>query len=459
MKRYRQQDLEDWSRALGRKPLVVRGARQVGKSFLVRSWGAQRYTRVAEANLERRPELGDCFVDNDPRATLRRLEVALGQVIVADGSTLLFLDEIQAAPQTLARLRWFAEELPALPIVAAGSLLDFALRSPDVATPVGRISFLHLEPMGFGEFCLALGEDPLVAWLQELTAQRIAKGRSIPEEMHAKAAGLFRAWLLVGGMPAVVEAYRAERSALAAAAVQRDLMATLRDDFAKYAGRVPHARLRSVLDSVPQQLGRKFTYRHVDPDERAADLKRAVDLLCLARVCHRVRATPARGLPLGAGAKDAAFKLLSLDVGLVSAALRVDLAAMERTPELALVHRGALAEQAVGQLLRVTFESNDEPALYWWRRERRGAEAELDYVHAVGGRLIPIEVKSGKAGTLKSLHGFVAERGLPLALRVHSRPPEVQDVEAETPLGRASYRLLSLPPYLVEQAPGLIERL
>jgi hypothetical protein len=457
VRRARQKDLEAWAGLPDRKPLIVRGARQVGKSYLVRSFGAERFRGVAEANLERRPELSACFADNDPRAALRRLEVVLGRAIPADGSTLLFLDEIQAAPQVLAKLRWFAEELPQLPVIAAGSLLDFALRSPEVATPVGRIGFLHLEPMGFEEFCLALGEDALVRWLgSEVTVERIAEEKAMPDELHGHALKLFRTWLLVGGMPAAVEAFRGERSLLAAATVQRDLLATLRDDFAKYAGRVPHERLRRVLDSIPQQLGGKFTYRRVDRDERAAGLKQAVELLCLARVCHRVRATPARGLPLGAGADDDAFKLLHLDVGLVSTSLGLDLRALESAADLTLVNQGALAEQAVGQLLRLTFAANDEPALYWWRREKKGSEAELDFVHAQGSRVLPIEVKSGKTGTLRSLHTFMAERGLSLALRVNAGMPALQDIALSTPLGSAKYRLLSIPAYLVEHATRLL---
>jgi hypothetical protein len=412
---------------------------------------------VVEANLERRPELAGCFVDNDPRAILRRLEVVLGRTIPSDGSSLLFLDEIQAAPQVLAKLRWFAEELPELPLISAGSLLDFALRSPEVGTPVGRISFLYLEPMGFEEFCLALGEEPLVGWLtSEVTGERIAAGTAMPEELHRHALALFRTWLLVGGMPAAVETFRIERSLLGVEAIQRDLLATLRDDFAKYSGRVPHERLRRVLDSVPQQLGSKFTYRRVDRDERASSLKQAVELLCLARVCHRVRATPARGVPLAAGADDSAFKLLQLDVGLVSTNLGLDLAAIERAEDLTLVNQGAVAEQAVGQLLRLTFAANDDPRLYWWRREKRGSEAELDYVHALGSRVIPIEVKSGKTGTLKSMHGFMAERDLTLALRINSAPPILHGLSVRTPFGDTSYRLLSIPAYLVEEASRLI---
>jgi hypothetical protein len=206
---------------------------------------------VIEANLERRPELAGCFADNDPRASLRRLEVALGKAIPSDGSALHFLDEIQAAPQVLAKLRWFAEELPALPVIAAGSLLDFALRDPEVATPVGRITLLHLEPMGFEEFCLALEEEPLVRWLrEEVTGRSIAAGTAMPGELHGRALELFRTWLLVGGMPAAVEAFRTEGSLLGVAAVQRDLPATLRDEQpARLRGR---ARFRA---RTARQLG------------------------------------------------------------------------------------------------------------------------------------------------------------------------------------------------------------
>ena len=266
MKRAREADLTRWLDASERKPLVLRGARQVGKSYLVRDFAARRVGALAEANVERRPELKGCFADNDPRATLRRLEVVLGQSIPSDGSTLLFLDEIQAAPEVLAQLRWFAEELPSLPIIAAGSLLDFALRSPAFSMPVGRLTFLYLEPMGFEEFCLALGEDPLVGWLREgVTLETIRSGAARGGPEHSKALRLFREWLVVGGMPAAVEAYRNRRSFLEVAALQRDLLATLRDDFAKYSGRVPHARLTKVLASIPQQLGAKFTFARIDP--------------------------------------------------------------------------------------------------------------------------------------------------------------------------------------------------
>jgi uncharacterized protein len=377
----------------------------------------------------------------------------LKQSIPADGGFLLFFDEIQAAPEVLAKLRWFAEELPSLPVIAAGSLLDFTVADHRFSMPVGRISYLHLEPMGFREFCLALGEDALVRWMrEEVSLERIMAGTAMPAPLHDQAQQLFRAWILVGGMPAAVEAYRVQRSFLPVSDLHRELLATFRDDFAKYADRVHHRRLLAVLDSVPAQLGQKFMYTRVDRDERTAALRQALELLTLARACHRVIATPARGLPLGAGADDRTFKVIHLDIGLAATGLRLDAAQLESADDLIVINAGAVAEQAVGQLLRLTVASNEDPALWYWQRESRYAQAEIDYLSSAGGRVLPIEVKSGAGGALKSLHLFMAERGLPWAVRLNSMPPVVQDVDVMTTSGqRVRYRLLSLPMYLTEE--------
>jgi uncharacterized protein len=440
-------------------PLVLRGARQVGKSWLVRTWGTQRFGRVVEVNLERRPESAACFTDNDPQAVLQRLEVQLGQRIPADGSALLFLDEIQAVPEVLAKLRWFAEEMPQLPVIAAGSLLDFALAEHRFSMPVGRISYLHLEPMGFLEFCHACGEEPLARWLDEkLTLAAIRNG--VPTDLHGKAIALFHSWVLVGGMPAAVAAFAREHSYLPVADVHRELLATVRDDFAKYADRVHHRRLTAVLDSVPNQLGQKFTYARVDRDERATALKQALALLTLARVCHRVVSTPGKGLPLGAGADAKTMKVIHLDVGLASSALRLDLAALERADDLDLVNDGAIAEQAVGQLLRLIGQGNEEPALWYWLREARSSAAEVDYIAAPTGHVLPIEVKAGAGGAMRSLHVYMAERKLSWAARFNSAAPLLQDIDTTAATGKpVRYRLLSLPAYAVECLPRLAQEM
>jgi predicted AAA+ superfamily ATPase len=448
--------LDRWAARSPRKPLIVRGARQVGKSWLIRHWGGQHFGRVVEINFERYAHLHAAFCDNDPRQTLARLELLTGQRLPTDGSVLLFLDEIQAQPEVIAKLRWFAEETPELPVIAAGSLLDFALADHDFSMPVGRVSFLHLEPMGFEEFCLALGEDLLVDWIRHrVTVEALRAGDPLIHVGHDKALGLARLWLLTGGMPAAVDAYRTTRSLLEVGRIHNELLIAFREDFHKYASRVHHARLMAVIDAVPQQLGRKFSYVQVNRDERAAALRQAVDLLALARVCHRVHASPAQGLPLGAGKDDRAFKLLHLDVGLASSALGLDLGAIEPLDAVTLVNKGAIVEQAVGQLLRCAAAVEADPDLYYWQREKRNAEAELDYVIAVGSRLCPIEVKAGATGTLRSLHHFMQERGLPLAVRVYAGLPALHPVAGPVVGSTVSYPLLSLPFYLTEQLPRL----
>lgn len=458
MFRGRSLDLDRWANSEPRKPLVLRGARQVGKSWLVLHWGKERFGRVVEANVERHSGLAGCFAHDEPREVLLRLEVLLGQPIPVDGSTLLFLDEIQAAPEILAKLRWFAEELPQLPVIAAGSLLDFALADHTFSMPVGRISYLHLEPMGFCEFALALGEERLVAWLREqVTLERIASGDAMPDALHQRAQQLLRMWILVGGMPAAVESYRLRRSLLPVAVVHGDLLATIRDDFSKYANRVHRQQLASVLAAVPAQLGQKFKWSKVEREARAASLRQALDLLVLARVCHRVTATPGHGLPLGAGASIRNFKAIYFDVGLASTSLNLSLPGLEHASDLTLVNSGAIAEQAVGQLLRLNAAPHEEPSLWYWLREHRGASAEIDYLTTARGKVIPVEVKAGAGGTLRSLHLFMAERGSPLAVRFNSAAPVIQEVDALTSDRRhAKYKLLSLPMYLVEELPRLL---
>lgn len=451
----RSKDLCAWADWRPRKPLVLRGARQVGKSWLVNSWGIERFDRVVEVNLERRPELASAFSSNDPIEVIQRLEVLMAERIPTDGSVLLFLDEIQAVPEVLAKLRWFSEELPEVPVIAAGSLLDFALADHRFSMPVGRITYLHLEPMGFIEFCQACGDTALAEWLKSgFKLEAITSG--IPEAIHQKAISLFRAWMLVGGMPAAVEAYVQERSFLPVAEVHRDLLATIRDDFAKYAGRVHHDRLTKTLDSIPRQLGEKFTFAKVDRADRAAALRQAMGLLSAARVCHSVTATDGQGLPLGAGANDKVMKVIFLDIGLVSSALRLDLASLERYEDVTLANEGAIAEQAVGQLLRLTGYANEDPALWYWQRAAKSSAAEVDYLVAPTSHVLPIEVKSGPGGAMRSLHQFMAGRDLSWAVRFNSAPPMRQLIDTVTSTGKpVRYELLSLPAYAVECLPRL----
>ena len=452
MNRLASSDLLEWLARPSRKPLVIRGARQVGKTWLVRDFAQRSGRRLVEINFERHPDAVDLVDLPDPAAVLRSLEAYRG-VRIRPEDTLLFLDEIQVAPQLFSRLRWFAEELPELPVVAAGSLLDFVLADHTFSMPVGRINYLHLEPLTFEEFLGGVGEETLLDGLRGYNLSNL-----MPAPLHRRLLSLFRDYLLIGGLPAAVETWRTEKSYRACAQIHQDLLATFRDDFGKYAARVPRRRLEQTLAAVPRQLGRKFKFSHVDRDERALHLRRALEQLCLARLCHIVQGSDCTGVPLEAEIRERVFKVMFLDVGLVSASLGLSVRAMGAGGELLLTNEGAVAEQVVGQALRTLGPRFKAPANYYWARERRGSHAELDYVIEHGSTVVPIEVKAGATGSLKSLHLFMALRNLPIAVRFNAELPSWVDVDVKTTTGgRAQYRLLSLPLYLAGWLPRWLD--
>jgi uncharacterized protein len=445
--------LDAWAQSPRRRPLVLRGARQVGKTWLVRDLASRIRRDLVEVNFEREPRRASHFAPADPRAVVGDLSLALGRDITPAGS-LLFLDEIQAAKDVLAKLRWFAEELPELPVVAAGSLLDFALASDAFSMPVGRISFLHVEPLSFDEYLRAHGRSDLSTALHSWSP-----GKPFSGTLHEQALQWFRRYAMVGGMPAVVDADVGGAPARACRELQRDLVATYRADFAKYAGRMDRTVVDSVMYAVARSLGRKFVYARVDDGVKHPQAKRALELLAMARLCHLVRHTSARGIPLGGEVKETFRKAILLDVGLFHALS--DTPAGEKFPaweDLAPAVRGQLAEQLAGQALRLTGEpSGDGPALYYWQREG-GRPGEVDFVLQAGTRVVPVELKAGSAGSMKSLHQFMFDRQLPLALRLDENPPSVLDVDVRTTQGDpVKYRLLSLPLYLAWRSLDLLQ--
>jgi predicted AAA+ superfamily ATPase len=449
--RFASTHLDSWLAARDRKPLVLRGARQVGKTWLVRELAQRSSRQLVELNLERDPDYAEHFRDNDPQRVLRNLEANLN-VSLRPESSLLFLDEIQAAPQLLASLRWFREDLPELPVIAAGSLLEFALRDHQFSMPVGRISYCHLEPMSFYEF-LEAGDN---GKLREVLSDPDQCLR-LPFPLHRKALDLLAVYYLVGGLPEVVECWVREQDRSAVAARHRDLLATYRDDFNKYRDRASPELLRRVLESVPRQLGTKFVYTQVDTDSRHAELKRALEGLVLARLCHRVEHTAGNGVPLGAETNEKFFKAILADVGLAGALLALPAVQQRDAESLVWVNRGGMAEQVVGQLLLAARPVYEEPRLFCWQRTG-GRQGEIDYLFAHGPTVVPLEVKAGSAGSMKSLHAFMHAKALPVAVRCDTNLPSVADLQVKTTTGDdVTYRLLSLPIYMVESLPKLLD--
>lgn len=446
MKRKYLSDLREWIGSKGRRPLVIRGARQVGKTWLVRRFAESQGKRLIELNFEKRPAFASLFEPNDPKQILLNLEAAFNETFDPNHS-LLFLDEIQAIPELLAKLRWFAEDLPALAVIAAGSLLEFVLEKHTFSMPVGRINYMHMEPLSFEEFLLASGKEKLLEYLISFQW-----GVNVPSALHDQLMALFKEYVVIGGMPAAVASWIADRSLTKISQIQHDLTSTYRDDFAKYCGRIDKERLDEVLVGVPKHLAQKFVYSKINATVQAYTVKQALDLLCKARICHRVTSCHANGLPLGAEVDEKYIKVIFLDVGLCSAVLGLTLNQITSTEEIALINKGVVAEQVVGQLLRTIEASYLEPELYYWLREEKGSSAEIDYVIQNGTQVIPVEVKAGSTGTLKSLHLFMGLKKLPLAVRFNSSLPSKTDVQIKDSLGNdVSYTLLSIPFYLCGQ--------
>lgn len=452
MKRAAEEELATWLGSPRRLPLVLRGARQVGKTWLVRELARSQGKALLELNFERDLRLRGAFQSNDPRAILGEIEIATGRAI-DDSNALLFLDEIQAAPELLAKLRWFAEELPELPVVAAGSLLDLVLAGSAAGVPVGRIQYRHVEPLGFDEFLRAHGQTRLLA---SLAAWRPAT--ELSGSVHSRATEWWDRFAMVGGMPAVVAADVSGAEPRACRELQRELAATFRDDFGKYGTRIARDVLDAVLLAAVRSIGRKFVHERVGPDIKGPQAKRALELLVAAKLCHLVIHTAANGLPLGGEAKPQSRKVVLLDVGLVHAWLGTPATrAFPGREQLSSALRAQLAEQLAAQALRLHEPSSgDGPRLFYWHREG-GRPGEVDYVVALGGRVVPVEIKSGSAGAMKSLHQFMADKRLELAVRVDSNPPSSVTVDVATTQGdRAQYTLLSLPLYLLHRLVELV---
>lgn len=443
--------LDHWLNTQDRKPLVIRGARQVGKTWLVRNFAKRHHLHLIEINFEKKPGLAGLFQTNDPKQILLNLS-AIETIPLNSSNSLLFLDEIQAFPELIAKLRWFAEDMPELPVIAAGSLLEFVLEDHTFSMPVGRINYMHLEPFSFEEFLLALGREGL---LQYLTSYQW--GSEVPALIHEQLTTYIKEYTLIGGMPRALSKWKEHRSLQEVSQVHHDLIATYRDDANKYKGKIDAERIDEVMMAVPKFLGEKFVYTRVNPLVQIGSIKQSLDLLCKARVCHRVTGVAANGVPLAAEIQDKYLKVIFLDVGLCSAALGLSLDTLILTDELVLINKGAIAEQITGQLLRTTSPYYVEPVLYYWHRDVKGSSAEIDYIFQHKNKVIPIEVKAGSTGSLKSLHYFMGLKGFRIAVRINSDLPSKTNIQVKDHTGNPiEYTLLSLPFYLLGQLHRLL---
>lgn len=457
--------LKDWLRSPYRKPLVIRGARQVGKSTLVELLAGEDDVdaELFAINLERYPQLAQAFDDSHPREMLNLMQALTGAPALSDRS-MLFLDEIQAAPAAFPMLRYFLEDMPELPVIAAGSLMEFLLSSHSFPMPVGRVEYLNMGPMTFTEFLAGIGESALADEIGGLEFDATGEASESPHPLvHKRLLELLKLYLFVGGMPEAVRVYTETRDLNAVSGVHASIIETYRDDFPKYAARRDLTRMLGVFNFAAMQVGRKVKYSNIFPDQQSATLRRDIDILAMARVISKVTHSHCSGLPLQADLKENFFKLIFLDVGLMNAVCGLNWTTISGQTDTRLVNEGTNAEQFIGQHLAEMLAQRPNRELTYWLREGRSNNAEVDYVAEFGGRIVPIEVKAGRAGALKSLHQFAAEKRPDLAVRFHLAEPSVQTIEAGAITASGTipvrYRLLSLPLYLVERLPRILDGL
>ncbi len=390
--------LRAWAESPRRKPLVVRGARQVGKTWAVQHFGEEHFDgRVHTLDLERRRDLHRLFEGSlDPTRILSELETVVGERITP-GRDLLFLDEIQACPRAIAALRYFVEDIPQLHVIAAGSLLEFALRA--ISVPVGRIQYLWMQPLTFVEYLRGVGNDP--------AADTVDEGpRPLSETVHRALLGHVRDYMFVGGMPAAVSAYATSGRLLDAFDVHDEIVTSYRDDFLKYQPRTDPDGLDDVLVAVAGSVGEPIKYARLSGRVTRPTIRRAFGLLERAQLVRRVEAVRHLGIPLGAGVGQR-FKAILVDVGLMQRLSGLPANIELAREDLLGIHAGAVAEQFVGQQLAAALRGGDR--LYYWAREAKSSTAEVDYVVRIGDSVRPVEVKSGPSGRLRSLHLLLSQ--------------------------------------------------
>lgn len=403
-------NLELWKNDEFKKPLLLSGARQVGKSSSVRNLG-ESFPYFIEINLEENNALHALFNENNSVESIcAKLEIVFNIPII-EGETLLFLDEIQSCPNAITALRYFYEQKPYLHLIAAGSLLEFALETlPSFG--VGRIRTLFIYPFSFDEFLLAMQEERLLELKKKATSES-----PLDLIFHQKLTDYFKQFLIIGGMPEVIARFAIHKNYLEAQQVLDDLIISLKSDFVKYKKRVPSNRIKEVFESVSKQMGAKFVYTKIGNHLTNLQIKEALQLLILSGLVIPVTHTAGNGIPLGAEIDMKKRKMLLLDTGIFQRVLGLDVANIVLENNFEVINKGAIAELFFGlEWLKYSspFSQNE---LYYWHRENKTGNAEVDYIIQKNSSILPIEIKSSNSGAMQSLRIFLKEKNIQKGVR------------------------------------------
>ncbi len=397
MKRKIETALRSWKeKTAGRKPLLISGARQVGKTYTIRQFGKHAYENTVYVNLENNPDIAALFDGEiEPSRLIKYLEAVM-QCRILPNQTLLFFDEIQNCPRAVTALKYFCEDAPQYHVIAAGSLLGVAINREEFSFPVGKVETLQMYPLDFEEFLYAAGETALISMISEAFTLM----QPLPELFHRKALERYLDYLIVGGMPAVVQAFIEENSYISASILQKEILHNYTADMAKYASASETVKIRACYSSIPAQLAKenkKFQYKVVQRGGSASLFGPSLDWLKQAGTILKCRRITEGKEPIAAYEDLSAFKIYMSDVGLlVSASGMSYQTILSGMPNSFM---GAVTENYVAQQLA----SKDYPLFYW---TKEGSQAELDFVLQKGNEIYAIEVKKGEKVKSRSLGIF-----------------------------------------------------
>ncbi len=452
MKRDIIQYLKEWKNRTERNPLIVRGARQVGKTYIIEEFAKSDFKNCLKINMEEKPELKKVFFDNDVRRILTELSILMNVDVIA-GDTLFFIDEIQTCPDAIQSLRYFKEKIPELHVICAGSLLDHTLNEMKLPMPVGRVEFVYMYPMNFKEFLLAINQERLVSYIEDYDFTK-----PFSEVIHNQIAQHLRFYFFIGGMPAVVKNFAENNRPSDIQRIQNTILTSIQYDFAKYGTRKQQEYLQIVFKYCGRYPGRKIKYSNIDREIRSTYLKESFKKLALSRIIHIVKHSNASKVPLTEYVKMDVYKAFFLDIGLVNQLNQIELTGLNN---LVTANEGFLAEQFISQELLCIQPAWLSPELFYWSREEKNSNAETDFILQYKNMIYPVEVMAGKTGTLKSMQMYLFEKKLKYGIRFNMDLPGKGSFTTRVNVPGKNpdlhWTLLSLPLYLVSEIKRFID--
>jgi predicted AAA+ superfamily ATPase len=447
VKRIAQEHLKQWFYKKNRQPLIVRGARQVGKSTLIRLFAQEEKLQLIEINLEK-TKLNSLMEDDFKIQSLLD-EIQLKTKKIIDEKSVIFFDEIQESPKLLKYLRYFYEERPKLAVISAGSLLEIALKNEEFSFPVGRVEFYHLGPMNFTEFLWATNNHLLNEKLEQLdfspTVVTLAKTQ-------------LRNFYYVGGMPRAIKVFTEENSLIQVREVQNQIIQTYLADFPKYNKRINIERVEKVFFSAIHHLGKKIIYQKIDNDSTSREVRKALELLIDARVLLRCYHTESNSVPLAGDIDIGIMKIYFLDVGLVNAMMKLDLDVIDSEMKNNFNTKGMIAEQFVAQHLAYFAPPSFAPELFYWLRDKGSQKGEIDFIIQKNDKIIPIEVKAASAGHLKSLFYFSKEKKKTVGVKISLDPFSIEQITHKISELKVEVKLSTVPHYAIAQLGKILDQ-